>query len=142
MLGPIFILVGAAMFAIWLFLRKKAKATGQWPSTRGRVVASDVYRHPDTENGPGSEDVRVAYDYEVAGATLRGNRVSLSGSGSGTTKAKLARYQPGTEVDVFYDPQKPASAVLERKLPGNLVLFPIVGTVFFIVGAAITLSGI
>ena len=142
MFGPMFIVLGVGMFAIWYFLRNKAKATGQWPSTRGRVVAADVYRRPDTENGSGTEDVRVAYDYEVAGATLRGNRISVGGSGSGTTKAKLARYQPGTEVDVFYNPQKPASAVLERKLPGNLILFPIVGTVFFIVGVAITLSGI
>ena len=125
---------GAAMAAIWLYLRKKAKATGQWPSTRGRVVASDIYRRADTESATGGDDVRVAYDYAVGGATLHGNRISLSGSGSGTTKAIFARYQPGTEVDVFYDPNKPASAVLERKLPGNVLVLLIVGTCFFIAG--------
>src|ERR1017187_5037392 len=92
MLGSGFILVGAAMFAIWLFLRKKAKATGQWPSTRGRVVASDVYLNRSTE-GPGMEEVRGTYDYAVAGATLRGNRISMGGSGSGGIKAQFARYQ-------------------------------------------------
>src|ERR1017187_420815 len=134
MLGPIFILVGAAMFAIWLFLRKKAMATGQWPSTRGRVVASDVYLHRGTE-GPGTEEVRVTYDYAVAGATLHGHRISMGGSGSGSIKAQFARYQPGAEVDVFYDPNKPASAVLERKLPGKLLVLPIVGTFFLVAGA-------
>ena len=134
MLGSGFILVGAAMFAIWLFLRKKAKATGQWPSTRGRVVASDVYLNRSTE-GPGMEEVRVTYDYAVAGATLRGNRISMGGSGSGGIKAQFARYQAGAEVDVFYDPNKPASAVLERNLPGKLIVLPIVGTAFLIAGA-------
>jgi hypothetical protein len=134
MFGPIFILVGLALFAGWYFLRKKAKATGQWPSTRGRVVASDINRYRDTD-GEYQEVVRVTYDYAVAGTTLRGNRISTSGSGSGTAKAKLARYRPGTEVDVFYDPGNPAVAVLERKLPGNVLVLPIVGTVFLIVGA-------
>ena len=124
------------MFAGWFFLRKKAKAAGQWPSTRGRVVASDIHRYRDTD-GDSREDVRVAYDYAVAGATLRGDRISMSGSGSGTAKAKLARYQPGTEVDVFYDPHNPASAVLERKLPGNVLVLLIVGTVFLILGALV-----
>jgi hypothetical protein len=134
MFGPIFILVGLALFAGWYLLRKKAKATSQWPSTRGRVVASDINRYRDTD-GEYQEDVRVTYNYAVAGTTLRGNRISTSGSGSGTAKAKLARYKPGTEVDVFYDPLNPVAAVLERKLPGNVLVLPIVGTVFLIVGA-------
>jgi hypothetical protein len=134
MLGPVFILVGLSLFAGWYFLRNKAKATGQWLTARGRVVASNVNRYRDTD-GEYQEELRVTYDYAVAGTILRGNRISTSGSGSGTAKAKLARYQPGAEVDVFYDPQNPVAAVLERKLPGNVVVLPIVGTVFLIVGA-------
>jgi hypothetical protein len=133
MFGPIFILVGLALFAGWYFLRRNAQTTGQWPSTRGRVIASDINRYRDTD-GEYQEDVRVTYDYAVAGKTLRGNRISTSGSGSGTAKAKLARYQPGAEVDVFYDPRNPVAAVLERKLPGNVLVLPIVGVVFLIVG--------
>lgn len=138
MLGPAFILVGIAMLGYWLLLRNKAKATGQWPSTRGRVVASDIVRSEDSD-GEVQEDLRVAYDYAVAGATLRGNRVSLQGSGSGSSKAKLARYPAGAEVDVFYDPQNSASAVLERKLPGNFIVLPIAGTAFCIAGVLVTL---
>lgn len=133
MFGPIFILAGLALFGGWYFLRKKAQATNQWPSVRGRVIASDINRYRDTD-GEYREDVRVAYNYVVGGATLRGNRIGMSGSGSGTSKAKLARYRPGAEVDVFYDPANPAAAVLERKLPGNVLVLPIVGTVFLIVG--------
>jgi hypothetical protein len=98
------------------------------------VIASDINRYRDGD-GEYQEDVRVSYDYVVGGAALRGNRISMSGSGSGTAKAKLARYRPGAEVDVFYDPGNPAAAVLERKLPGNVLILPIVGTAFLIVGA-------
>ena len=133
MFGTIFILVGLVLLAGWLFLRWKAKATGQWLSTCGRVIASDINRYRDTD-GEYQEDIRVTYDYSVAGKTLRGNRISASGSGSGTAKAKLARYQPGTEVNVFYDPRNPVAAVLEQKLPGNVLVLPILGIVFLIVG--------
>ena len=61
--------------------------------------------------------------------------MSFSGSGSGSSKAKLARYPAGAEVDVFYDPQSPTSAVLECKLPGSVMVLPIVGSFFVVIGA-------
>jgi hypothetical protein len=124
---------GAAMFAIWWYLRRKAQATLQWPATRGRVTASDLARVSDNDGGY-QEYLRVAYDYVVAGATLHGDRVSMGGQAGGG-KAKLARYPAGAEVDVFYDPLKPASAVLERNLPGVWLLLPSLGAFFIIVGA-------
>src|SRR5579863_9857920 len=87
MLKAAFFLVGLVMLAIWFVMRKKAQATSRWPSTPGRVITSDVFVYRDTEMNV-SETVRVAYDYAVAGATLRGNRISLTGSGSGSTKVK------------------------------------------------------
>ena len=134
MLATALILAGAAMFAVWFFLRKKAQATSRWPSTPGRVIASDVYVHNCGENGT-VDEVRVTYDYAVAGVTLRGNRISIGGQGSGSTKARLARYHPGAVVNVFYDPHKPASAVLESKLPGKFIMFPIMGVFLVILGA-------
>ena len=133
MLKAAFFVVGLAMLAFWFVMRKKAQATGHWPSTPGRVVTSDVYVYRDTDMND-NETVRVAYDYTLAGTTLRGTRISLTGSGSGSTKVKLARYRPGAAVNVFYDPHNPASAVLECKLPGNMVVLPIMGTFFFVMG--------
>ncbi len=133
MLKAAFFVVGLAMVAFWFFMRKKAQATSRWPSTPGCVVTADVYVYRDKDMNQ-SETVRVTYDYSVAGAALRGTRISLTGSGSGSTKVKLARYRPGAAVNVFYDPHNPSSAVLECKLPGNMVVLPIVGTFFFATG--------
>jgi len=132
MLGPIFVIVGLGMFVIWLLLRKKANAANAWPSTPGKIVASQIQRSRDTD-GEYAEVLVVAYDYNVGGA-LRGTRVSFSGSGSGSSKQKLARYPAGKEVEVFYDPKNPSSAVLERKLPGSVLVLPIVGTFFVVMG--------
>ena len=133
MLTIAFTLAGAAMLGYWFFLRNKVKATSNWPATRGRITSSKLESRKDVD-GDVSEILYVTYDYAVAGDTLRGDRISFSGSGSGRSKQKLARYPTGAEVDVFYDPQKPASAVLERKLPGNVVMLPIAGACFIVVG--------
>ena len=141
MLKASFFLVGLAMVAFWFVMRKKAQATSHWPSTPGRVITSDVYVYRDADMNQ-NETVRVAYDYAVAGATLRGTRISLTGSGSGSTKVKLARYRPGAAVNVFYDPHNPSSAVLECKLPGNMVVLPIMGTFFFGAGVFMALANL
>lgn len=141
MLKAAFFLVGLAMLVFWFVMRKKAQATSHWPSTPGRVITSDVYVYRDSDMNI-SETVVVAYDYAIAGATLRGTRISLTGSGSGSTKVKLARYRPGAAVNVFYDPHNPSSAVLECKLPGNMIVLPIVGTFFFAAGIFMAMSNL
>jgi len=133
MLGTVFLLVGTLLIAIWFYLRKKAASTAQWPSAKGRMVAADIVRTRDSDDVE-QQEFRVAYDFSVSGVTWRGARVSLTGSGAGSAKAKLARYPAGAEVDVFYNPKDPASAVLERKLPGNVWVLLIVGSVFLIFG--------
>ena len=42
--------------------------------------------------------------------------------GTGARKV-VAKYQPGTQVMVFYDPQNPSDAVLERKAPAQWVMW-------------------
>jgi hypothetical protein len=134
MFGAIFVAVGILMLGIWLVLRKKSSAAAQWPKTRGRILSSAIQRDRDSD-GEYQDVLRLTYEYAVAGGMLRGDRVSISGSGSGSSKAKLARYPAGEEVDVFYDPKKPTSAVLECKLPGSVIVLPIVGAFFVVIGA-------
>ena len=42
--------------------------------------------------------------------------------GPGARKV-VAKYQPGKQVMVFYDPQNPSDAVLERKAPAQWVMW-------------------
>jgi hypothetical protein len=100
--------------AIGLYILSKKKETAEWPVTRGRVISSTLVRARDLD-GEATAEARVTYEYNVGGQTFRASRVKFGF----TPPAKLtvSRYPTGCEVDVFYDPKKPADAVLERGTP-------------------------
>ncbi|HYL73423.1 MAG TPA: DUF3592 domain-containing protein [Bryobacteraceae bacterium] len=132
-MGAVFILVGLLLLGVWFMLRKKAQASLQWPSSRGRVISSDINRRQDND-GDWIEEARVVYEYMVGGASLQGHRIAFGGSGAGGARKSVERYPTGANVDVYYDPAKPASAVLERSAGGATFVLPLVGGVFAIVG--------
>ena len=140
MVGPIVLICGLVVLGIWYWIRQKAKAITTWPSVRGRIVSSALERTKDLDN-QWEEKAHVVYDYVVGGAALRASRIALGGSGRRGERAAVARYKAGSEVDVYYDPQKPSSAVLERQLAPTAWVLVVVGGLFAIVGAALTAAG-
>ena len=135
-MGAIFVLVGVLLCVVWFMLRKKAQASLQWPSSRGRVISSDINRRQDND-GDWTEEARVVYEYMVGGTSLQGNRIAFGGSGAGGARKSVERYPAGATVDVYYDPAKPASAVLERSAGGAMFVLPLVGGVFAIIGVVL-----
>jgi len=121
---------------VWFMLRKKAQASLQWPSSRGRVISSVLNRRQDSD-GNQSEEAHIVYEYMVGGTSLQGNRIAFGGSGAGGARKSAKRYPAGTTVDVYYDPAKPASAVLERSPGGATFVLLLVGGVFSIIGVVL-----
>jgi hypothetical protein len=67
----------------------------------------------------------VAYRYQVNGAEYVGKRIALMARGRDLpeeAEADLALYPLGAGVSVYYNPRKPAAAVLERQAPGSNLL--------------------
>jgi hypothetical protein len=107
--------------AAWFVFRdqRRARAALSWPATTGRVVESRV----EPKSLPGDRPTirfapRIAYEYAVHDRAYRSERIafaeafwSLAPQGAA---AKVARYPVGAEVTVYYDPRRPAEAVLER----------------------------
>jgi hypothetical protein len=131
-----FIAVGIAMFVWWYLLLQKAKASKGWLLAPGHIISSMLTRRQDTD-GEWKVDAVILYQYTVDGAALKGSRIGFSGAGVGGAKASVERYPAGANVEVFYDPQKPSAAVLERKLAGNAMVLPLVGGVLLIAGFVI-----
>lgn len=104
-------LVGIPLILFWYFARRRAARTLNWPSTPGRVIESKLISVRDTD-GDKSTQAEVRYTYEVAGATLTGGTIALGGGGR--PSQVVAKYPVGSNVEVFYDPNKPTRAVLER----------------------------
>ena len=85
-----------------------AKASMNWPTTAGRIMASDVKKVVFRRQP------QISYSYSVNGSPFTSQRVSFAGG----YKPKevdpvLARYPMGAEVVVAYDPHNPAEAALE-----------------------------
>ena len=120
--------LGLIGFNIWL--RQKAAQTAQWANTQGVIVESFVDDSDSDSIAP-----RLVYTYQVNGQTLRGWRVSyaLRGANRRAVEEIVARYPSGKKVLVFYDPNAPASAVLENTPPASWL--PIITGFIFLASA-------
>jgi hypothetical protein len=108
MLALIFLIVFPfALYKAWQNVQM-AKGSTSWPTTAGRITASETARVMFRRQP------RITYSYSVNGAPFTSQRVSFAGG----YKPKevdpiLARYPVGSEVVVAHDPQRPGEATLE-----------------------------
>jgi len=135
------ILVALVLFAVafavglaGLTLYRDVQTIRQWPSTEGVILSGEVTQHrvrqftargrPRTDEYHYSS--RIAYTYTVDGEEYVSSQISIAkkfdrflATFSGTADAGyegtwLARYPVGKKVPVYYDPDDPANALLER----------------------------
>lgn len=132
-MGAIFLAVGLGLVVLWFVVRNKAKASQSWPAAQGRVLSSELARIRDTD-GTFTEQPRIVYEYAVAGTSFQSTRVSFGGASNIGARKCVERYPAGATVQVFYDPAKPASAVLERKANKGIILLPLLGAFLLIAG--------
>jgi len=139
-------LIGFFGYLIWN-RQRQVSASKSWPTTTGTVLSANVELRQSRSGRSGyslSHYPIVVYDYEVRGQRYQGNRIGFSEIGTGwagPAQQKLARYPIGGAVQVYYNPQNPMEAVLERSAPGNPILWIIliilavslVGTICFVV---------
>ncbi len=99
----------------------------RWPRAQGRVVVSTSEVRHVRSGGPNADDTeprtfaKIVYEFTVAGRKYRGNRVSIGEDlGNFQVAETIARYPRGKDVIVYYNPRKPAEAVLERDVPPGI----------------------
>ena len=116
-------ILNVVFLGVIFFMRRKMAAVSQWPSTMGTVISSYLERRHSGDNGSTNYPV-VQYSYQVSGQAYQGAKIApgpeVGGSGAGKV---VARYPAGAQVMVFYNPQDPADAVLERKAPAQWLMW-------------------
>lgn len=116
--GVVALLIVNQVVGLQRFRRKAAKGLN-WPSTMGKIIASDVEPYStDDETGDTRSSVSIRYSYAVNAKTYRGDRVGWGKKTVLLTPAAQSlseRYPVGAAVPVFYDPAKPSSALLEPR---------------------------
>jgi Protein of unknown function (DUF3592) len=103
------IVAGGILIRMSVTIGRKAKASLQWPSVAGTIVVSEMVEDRAGENV--SSQPLVTYSYVVNAQALRSSRVGFVASKS---RKVVEKYPRGNPVEVFFDPQQPSSAVLER----------------------------
>ncbi len=115
---PMFIGLVGLLFFVWGTNDWiSGSASSGWPKATGSVTSSEVVSTTQHRNGH-SETVylpSINYTYSVNGVELRGDKISFRTRFEGETLAQItvARYPIGSNVAVSYDPDDPATSVLE-----------------------------
>ena len=124
-LAGIALLIGLSglVYAGWNF--KQDRASLSWPETTGKIISSEIDSNTrrtapkpnGTKRNVTDYEVSVYYAYDIAGQAYE-SRSLRYGSSDFETRSEAnkirRRFMPGKKVAVYYDPKKPASAVLLR----------------------------
>lgn len=124
--------IGGTIFVcVALWLRSRSRACRHWPSVPGQVLESRV----DDAHLEMVKPV-LRYRYEVAGTAYVGFRIAFSGYGTSRRALDdlIKPYPVGRSVRVYYDPQDPASAVLNNTSHSDWVFWLLVGVATWLVG--------
>jgi len=105
---------------------REARSADSWPSVQGTLL--DL-RRTNCEGARSSCRILAAYSYRVpsitppgtsdANGTYTGTRITFADHDLlyGDWEPIRRMYHPGGAVQVFYNPQAPQAAVLERRVP-------------------------
>ena len=122
-IGFVLAILNVVFLAVIFFMRRKMAVVSQWPSTMGTVLASTIEWRSSSEGGSTAYPV-VQYSYQVNGRAYQSYKLAPGPEVGGTGAKKIvARYPAGAQVMVFYDPQNPSEAVLERKAPAQWLMW-------------------
>jgi hypothetical protein len=115
-------ILNAIFLAVIYFMRKKMAEVSQWPSTMGTVMMSTIDRRSSSD---GYTDYPVVqYSYQIGGQMYQSTKLAPGPEIGGTGAGKVvARYPAGAQVMVFYNPQNPSDAVLEKKAPAQWLMW-------------------
>ena len=122
--GFILFVFNIVFLGVIYFMRRKMAAVSQWPSTLGTVTMSALEQRRSGNDNSWTDYPVVQYSYQVNGQVYQSVRLAPGPEvgGSGARKV-VAKYPAGAQALVFYDPQSPSDAVLEKKAPAQWLMW-------------------
>jgi hypothetical protein len=130
LLAALLVVGGAAPIAVLVVrpLAAEVVALG-YQETSCTIETAHVATRFDSDGDP-IHSIDVLYSYEVGGTRFQSRRYDLWRNQKGDARRIVATLQPGHRMRCFYDPDRPAEAVVDRRLDANglvavLALLPI-----------------
>lgn len=114
------LLVDGILLGIIFATRRGVEKAANWSSTMGTVTFSTIEYRRSGNSGSSAYPV-VHYTYQVMGQLHQGRKIMPGPETGGSWAHKVVqRYPAGAQVMVYYDPNNPSDAVLERGMPGYI----------------------
>lgn len=110
--------VGLSLVVYSLHQRRRLRASESWPQTAGSILKTELA----IDNSGESTEYRpeVLYEYTVDGVRYTGRQIELNRRSyvrRRTAQSRLDKYQIGSSMMVYFNPERPQDAVLERTAP-------------------------
>lgn len=136
-LGAVLVAVGIGVLLIRRRSAAKQAASLAWPRCDGRITHAAVESARDKDDNE-TYSAHIAYAYSVNGQSFNADRLTWGGRASSgdsrAAEAAVARYPVGSAVQITYNPENPAEAVLEPANTGGLRTLMMVAVTFIAVG--------
>jgi hypothetical protein len=126
--------IGIVMIVAGFLAARTPGKSNHWPTATGQILASTItYRR---SGGSRAAYPVVMYAYQVEGKQYQSQRIYFgSAVGGSAMTGVIKKYPVGAQVPVYYNPQNPADAVLERSSPmAKMLVF--IGVIMIVVAAA------
>ncbi len=143
-----FLILGFGMLILTAPALVNALTAFTWPTTEGQIVMSaSAFEMVDRRIGGSARTTatpqhvgRITYEYSVAGITYTNERISTgfityANPEEQRVRDFLARYPQGATVTVYYKPNDPQMAVLERGLRVEPFFLPLMSVGIILLGA-------
>jgi hypothetical protein len=128
-----------------VYKMREVRRAALWPSAQGRIVHSRM-RAVQRQQGDHATTVSnvpdIEYVYSVGGVEYTGHRISIGdvAAGSPQAEAALDRYRVGRTGPVFFNPENPEDAILERDPPARPAVVYGVAAAVMLVGLAVVVA--
>lgn len=143
LMAVILVLVALLLAGIGWYQGRGARAAKSWSETQGEVMEGAVEKYLTSSSEGGTMTAyraRIIYAYRLNGRDYVGDRLNFGGEVHSSIKSlaenKVKQFPTGAKVTVFYDPQNPNEAALERSAPASRLMYVIAAVM--LVGALAT----
>jgi hypothetical protein len=142
--GPIFMAlffmaIPGAIAAQILGRTNELRHAANWPSTRARITKSALRAEHRRGSGEVTEVKNlpdIEYEFSLGDRVIKGTRVSVADN-TANVQEMLDHYKVGATVPVYYDPQDPEKAFLERNPPLPVIWLYVIAAGIFVAGLGV-----
>jgi hypothetical protein len=137
------VVLGLALIGYSIYQRRRIQASERWQTVTGTITRAEVVENKASDSR--EYNLAVSYAYAVNGSHYVGSRIEFGQRRAylrkKTAEAQAARYPVNSSVMVYFNPEKPEDAVLNREatyVTGYLVM----GILALVLGLGIVLHSV